>query len=84
MKLRLEVKNDGPTRTVEVHGELVKEALPELDRLCRPRAGLVIDLSNLRHVDSHATTRLRELSASGVTLVGASPFISMLIQVDRD
>lgn len=84
MKLRLVVKNDGPVRTVEVHGELVKEALPELERVCHPRAGLVIDLSNLRHVDSQATTRLRELSASGVKLVGASHFINMLIQVDRD
>ncbi len=84
MKLRLVVKNEGPTKTVEVHGELVKDALFELERVCRPRTGLVIDLSNLRHVDATAATRLRELSVSGVELVGASHFINMLIEGERD
>jgi len=83
MKLRLVVRNEASSKTVEVHGELVREALPEFDSLCRPRAGLIIDLSNVRRVDTAAAARLRELSVSGVALVGASPFISMLIELER-
>ncbi len=84
MKLRLVVNDEGPTKTVEVHGELTGADLCELDRVCRPSTGLTIELSNLRHLDNVAAVRLREFSVSGAKLVGASPFISMLIEGDRN
>lgn len=82
--LRLVVKDEGPDKTVEVHGDLEQESLYELDRECSPRSRLVIDLSNLRHIDSPSAVRLRELSLSGAKLVGASNYVSMLIERESE
>jgi hypothetical protein len=73
--LRLVVRND-----VEIHGDLEQKALYELDRECCPSSRLVIDLSNLRHIDTPSAVRLRELSLSGAKLVGASHYVNMLIE----
>jgi anti-anti-sigma regulatory factor len=83
MKLRLTVENDEHTTVVKVDGELIAAGLTEFDRLCRGDGDLVVDLSNLRHVDSAATARLREMSLGRATLVGAPRFIQMLITGDE-
>jgi anti-anti-sigma regulatory factor len=71
--LRVVGRNDRTGKTVEIHDDLEQEALYELDRECSARSRLVVDLSNLRHLDTPGAVQLRELSLSGSKLVGASP-----------
>jgi anti-anti-sigma regulatory factor len=73
------LRHDGPTTVVEVHGELLAAGLTEFDRLCEVDDNLVVDLSNVRHLDSAATIRLREMSSGNVRLVEAPRFIHMMI-----
>ena len=83
MKLRLMVRREGATNVVEVHGELVEAGLDEFQRLCKVDGKFVVDISNVRRVDSAATARLREMSVSNIRLVGAPRFIQMLIAGDE-
>ena len=83
MRLRITVRKEEPVTVVEVHGELLIAGLRELDAACDRRLELVIDLSNVRQVDTPSVAWLRELAADGVKLVGASPYVAMLLESMR-
>ena len=67
--------------TIRVEGRITIEAVPELRRefqLARGSVGL--DLSGLTSADAAGVRELLELSAKGVRLSGASPYIRRLLE----
>jgi len=71
----------GPLTTMRVDGWLSGLAVPELQTACAAIVGaFVIDLAGLRFADDAGISLLKALRLSGVALVGAGPFISMVLQ----
>ncbi len=69
-------------RTVfRIDGRLTAEDVPVLDKKCseagRPH---MLDLSNLLSADAAGSKKLRELSAGGVEIRGAAPYVQLLIE----
>jgi len=66
-----------------LEGNLLKEWIEELQQaLAQVRqdgASLELDLSGLRFVDAEGARFLRECRKRGVSLLGASPFVSALL-----
>ena len=69
--------------TLLLEGNLLKEWIQELQQalaLARQAgAAVALDLSGLRFVDAEGTRFLRECRKRGVSLLGASPFVSALL-----
>ena len=83
MQLRLSVTETGGSTTVHVDGRLMASGLSELKRLVRGLEGpIVIDLSNLLSADDAGVAELRSLAGRGAKLIGASPYVSLLIGHD--
>jgi ABC-type transporter Mla MlaB component len=66
-----------------LEGNLLKDWIEELQRaLAQARqdgAALGLDLSGLRFIDAAGARFLRECRKRGVSLLGASPFVSALL-----
>jgi ABC-type transporter Mla MlaB component len=69
--------------TLLLEGNLLKEWIQELqEALAGARqngAAVALDLSGLRFVDAEGTSLLRECRRRGISLFGASPFVSALL-----
>jgi anti-anti-sigma regulatory factor len=72
--------SDSGVRVVRLEGWLEGEAVAELERVVNEESGpLRLDLSELRSVDAAGLDALRALRAAGASLVGASPYIKLLL-----
>jgi hypothetical protein len=76
----LKIGATGPT-TLKLDGTLTGVEGPELQRACGGIKGrLTLDLTDLRSVDRQGAGVLRELRAQGAEIVGASPYIQLLLR----
>lgn len=80
MTLYIASDSDSGVRVVRLEGWLEGEAVAELERVVNEESGpLRLDLSELRSVDAAGLDALRALRAAGASLVGASPYIKLLL-----
>lgn len=71
---------------IELHGRLSGPEIAELRTACAsqtPPVRLRIDLENLSGASPDGILALKELRASGAHLVGASPYIELLLGEHR-
>lgn len=67
--------------TVKIDGQLAGESTRDLLQACAPIPGrLVIDLSDLHFADDEGVKTLSSLKARGADLVGARPYVEMLLE----
>ena len=84
MQLRLSMTTHGASTRIHVDGRLMVSGLGERERLvCGLEGPIVIDLSNLRSADDAGVAELRSLAGRGAQLIGASPYVSLLLDQDR-
>ncbi len=80
MTLYIACESDSDVRVVRLEGWLEGEAVAELERVVSEGSGaLRLDLSELRSADTAGLAALRALRAAGASLVGASPYIKLLL-----
>lgn len=80
MTIYIGCSSDSGIRVVRLEGWLEGEAVAELERVIEGGAGaLRLDLSELRSADKAGITALRAHRASGASIVGASPYIKLLL-----
>ena len=80
MSFRITTHADGPVTTIRVEGRFGIEAVPELRRESQLAGGSVrLDLSGLISADADGVRELRELSARGAKVCGASAYIRQLL-----
>lgn len=80
MTLRITASGPDLEVTVKLDGRLTGEEAPELQRVCAEGTGpLVLDLTGLQSADREGVNVLRELQAKGAHLIGASPYIQLLL-----
>jgi hypothetical protein len=73
--------SDAGVRVVRLEGWLEGEVIAELESVVNGGSGpLRLDLSELRSVDKAGLDALRALRAGGASLVGASPYIRLLLE----
>ncbi len=66
--------------TIHVEGRLAGEGAADLQKEVQGAAAPIhLDLSDLQSADVEGVRALRSLSAKGVKLVGASPYIRLLL-----
>ena len=71
---------DAGIRVVRLEGWLEGESVAELERVMRGGSGpLRLNLCELRSADAAGLVALRALRAGGASLVGASPYIKLLL-----
>ena len=62
-------------------GRLATDGVQELERACRDvESPLILNLSELRHVDDSGLAALRELVSRGAELVAIPPYIALLLE----
>src|SRR5262245_24882307 len=84
MELRVTVRQRARSTVVQVDGRLTASHLHELEQLVAAVVGpAVIDLSNLLSADDAGVATLRSLAGRGVSLVGATPYVSLLLADER-
>lgn len=80
MSLYIACESDSGVRVMRLEGWLEGEAVAELERIVSVGSGPVrLDLSELRSADTAGLAALRGLRAAGASLVGASPYIKLLL-----
>jgi len=80
MTLYIACESDSGIRVVRLEGWLDDETVAELDRVVSGESGpLRLELSELRSADKAGLDALRALRAAGAALVGASPYIRLLL-----
>jgi hypothetical protein len=78
--LRMAFGEDAGVQVIRLAGWLEGEAVAELERVVSGRAQpLLIELTELRSVDPAGLMALRALRARGARLVGARPYIRLLL-----
>src|SRR5215831_7683156 len=83
MGLRLTVIADRGTTSIHVDGRLTAQELGELHKAVRSAAApIVLDLSNLMSADDAGVAALRGLAGEGMRLIGATPYVTLLLQAD--
>ena len=84
--IRLSVSNpEGSPAVIRIEGRLTSEALSDLESLCGALGGgasVVLDLSSLGSIDADGIECLRELRSGGCRTIGASLYISRLLNED--
>ena len=67
--------------SVALHGWLNEEVLGEFERACEPLGTrLWLDLSHLAGADEGGLRALNQRAGLGIRLVGASPYIQLLLE----
>ncbi len=80
MTIYIGCSSDSGVRVVRLEGWLEGEAVAELERVIEGGSGaLRLDLSELRSADKAGLTALRAHRAAGASIVGASPYIKLLL-----
>jgi len=80
MSLYISSSSDSGISIVRLEGWLEGEAVGELERVVSGSSGpLRLDLSELRSADTAGVAALRALRAAGASIVGASPYIKLLL-----
>lgn len=80
MTIYIGCSSDSGIRIVRLEGWLEGEAVAELERVIGGGSGsLRLDLSELRSADKAGLTVLRAHRAAGASIVGASPYIKLLL-----
>ena len=80
MTLRITPAGPGPSATLKIDGRLTSEEVAELRLACdRVEGRLILDLSGLQSADRQGVSVLRELRTKGADLVGASPYVQILL-----
>ncbi len=82
---RIDVTEQAGGASLRVAGRLEESSARELLELCHRRTGaLLIDLEDLVSADCAAIETLQNLRAAGANVVGASPYITMLLNERPD
>jgi hypothetical protein len=80
MTAKIELAEGDGEACVKVAGRLEESAARELVDLCRDREGpLLIDVEEVVSLDRASAEMLRDLRTRGARVVGASPYILMLL-----
>jgi hypothetical protein len=80
MTIYIACSSESGIRVVRLEGWLEGEGVAELERVINGDSGsLRLDLSELRSADAAGLAALRALRASGASIVGASPYIKLLL-----
>lgn len=80
MSFRINVVTEADRATVELAGKLDAEAADELLRVAKlHRSAVVLDLREVTLVDAIAASALKTLRDQGAELVGASPYVTLLL-----
>ena len=83
MQLRITKTTAGAVTTLKVDVELTREGVAELEKACESVDGPVdLDLSELMRADAEGVQALKKLFATGAQLLGASPYIKLLLESD--
>ncbi len=81
LAFRLSRCDKGELVSVALHGWLNEEVLGEFERECEPLGTrLWLDLSQLLGADEAGLRALNRRTAAGIRLVGASPYIQLLLK----
>ena len=81
MRFRIDIDREEDRTVLRVSGTLRGPAVDELDRVCRQaERPLAVDLCEVMTVDGFGVVLLRELSAKGARLIGASPYVKLLLE----
>jgi hypothetical protein len=81
MRFRIDTDHEEDRTTLKVSGTLRGPAVDELERVCRQADGrLFVDLREVMTVDGFGVVLLNELAAKGARLVGASPYVKLLLE----
>jgi hypothetical protein len=84
VECRLDVSPEEGRAVVRIHGRLAGTAVHELERVCREATlPLLLDVTNLMSADDEGIAALRRLRCDGVQLAGASPYLSLLLDLDE-
>ncbi|SRR6266436_2667566 len=72
--------SDPGTRVIRLEGWLEGDTVAELERVINGGSGpLRLDLTELRSADTEGVDALRALRAAGASIVGAPPYIRLLL-----
>jgi hypothetical protein len=81
LAFRLSRCDKGELVSVALHGWLNEDVLSEFERECEPiGARLWLDLSHLVGADEAGLRALNRRAKAGIRLVGASPYIQLLLK----
>ncbi len=81
MTLRIETHTGETVTTLKIEGVLTTKNVSELDSASRSVDGRIgLDLSDLRAADAEGVQSLKNLLAKGALLLGASPYIAVLLK----
>ena len=75
----------GSVTTIKADGRLMSGDTAELMRVCEGcDVPVVIDLSDLTFADDEGAEVLKKLRAGGATLVGARPYVAMVLKEESE
>jgi hypothetical protein len=78
--IRITVVREGENSRLRVDGSMVGDDSAELRRVYEELPGSkTVDLGGVQFVDGRAAVVLRDLQAGGATLVGASPYVRLVL-----
>ena len=81
MTLYIACGSDSGVRVMRLEGWLEGEDIAELERVINEGSGpLRLDLSELRSADTAGLVVLRALRTAGALIIGASPYIRLLLE----
>ena len=81
--IRITTTARGGVTTVKADGRLMSEDATELLRVCEGcDVPVVIDLSDLTFADDEGVAVLKKLRAGGATVVGARPYVAIVLKED--
>ena len=84
MALRITTTTAGTLTTLKIDGDLMREGVAELEKTCESVDGPVdLDLSELMRADAEGVQDLKKLLATGAQLLGASPYIKLLLESEK-
>ncbi len=80
MKIRIDCHFNGQKKVISIAGRLTETAVGQLqEAFDQIESSLVVDLSNLVYADNEGIDILRAIIDKGAQVIGASPFIALLL-----